>query len=317
LDASSKPAILAVAGPTATGKTALSVFLAERLGGEIISADSMQVYRGLTVGTAKATPAERHGIPHYGIDILSPEVPYSVADFTAMATAAAQEIAAKGHLPIVAGGTGLYLESFLRGVRFAPDKADSALRTALADELAARGPEQMYQELAAVDPAAAAATHPHNTVRVLRALEHYRATGRTITEQKKESLPDEPPYRALIFGLDYPVRAVLYEKIDRRVDAMLAAGLLREAEFVFQNRETFRTAAQAIGYKELFPYFAGEEGLAPCVEKLKQASRNYAKRQLTWFRRMKEIVWLDAGAPGLAEEALAKAQDFWKGASAQ
>ncbi len=317
MDASSKPAILAVAGPTATGKTALSVFLAEQLGGEIISADSMQVYRGLDIGTAKATPEERRGIPHYGIDILAPEAPYSVADFTEMAAAAAREIAAKGHLPILAGGTGLYLESFLRGVRFAPDKADPALREALAAELAARGPEEMYRALAAVDPAAAAATHPNNTVRVLRALEHYRATGHTLTEQKRESLPAEPPYRALIFGLDTPVRAALYERIDRRVDAMLAGGLLREAEYVFENRGAFRTAAQAIGYKELFPYLEGKAALAPCVEKLKQASRNYAKRQLTWFRRMPDIVWLNAGAPDLQEIALEKARDFGRGARTQ
>ena len=161
-----------------------------------------------------------------------------------------------------------------------------------------------------MDPEAAAAIHPNNQVRVLRALEHYRATGRRLSEQKAASLPPERPYRALVLGLDFPERAQLYRRIDLRVDRMMEAGLLAEAETVFANRARFKTAAQAIGYKEFFPYFMGESELTPCVEKLKQASRNYAKRQLTWFRHMDGVVWLDAAAPDLQARAAALTQEF-------
>ena len=310
-----KPIVLAVAGPTASGKTGLGVFLARQLNGEIISTDSMQIYKGLDVGTAKVTAEEMQGIPHHCLDICTPEQPFSVADFVALANQKAAEIAARGHLPILVGGTGLYLESFVKGVQFAPDKTDPALRQALQQELAQFGPQEMYRRLEAVDPQAARATHPNNTVRVLRALEHYRATGSTLSQQKEKSLPPEPPYRALIFGLDFPQRAQLYARIDQRVELMMQQDLLAEAALVYQNRESFCTAAQAIGYKEFFPYFeAGQDPalLPACVDKLKQASRNYAKRQLTWFRRMKDVCWLDAGAPDVRQTALARAAEFLK-----
>ena len=302
--------MLAVAGPTATGKTALGVELALRLGGEIISADSMQIYRGLDIGTAKVTPAEMRGVPHHGLDILPPEAAFSVADFTAMAGRLTEEIASRGRLPILVGGTGLYIQSFLYGVRFAEEKAPDGLRRQLADELAARGPAALYAELQAADPEAAAAIHPNNHLRVLRALEHYRATGRRLSEQKAASLPPERPYRALVLGLDFPAREQLYRRIDARVDRMLEQGLLEEARMVYDRRAFCRTAAQAIGYKEFFPYFAGEDSLARCTEQLKQASRRYAKRQLTWFRHMDGVVWLDAGAPDLAAQALRLAEAF-------
>ena len=302
--------MLAVAGPTATGKTALGVELALRLGGEIISADSMQIYRGLDIGTAKVTPAEMRGVPHHGLDILPPEAAFSVADFTAMAGRLTEEIASRGRLPILVGGTGLYIQSFLYGVRFAEEKAPDGLRRQLADELAARGPAALYAELQAADPEAAAAIHPNNHLRVLRALEHYRATGRRLSEQKAASLPPERPYRTLVLGLDFPAREQLYRRIDARVDRMLEQGLLEEARMVYDRRAFCRTAAQAIGYKEFFPYFAGEDSLARCTEQLKQASRRYAKRQLTWFRHMDGVVWLDAGAPDLAAQALRLAEAF-------
>lgn len=172
------------------------------------------------------------------------------------------------------------------------------------------GPEAMYAKLQAVDPEAAAAIHPNNKVRVLRALEHYHATGKRLSEQKADSLPPERPYRSLVLGLDFPDRAALYRRIDLRVDKMLEAGLLTEAEYVWRNREAFRTAAQAIGYKEFFPYFEQTAALDACTEKLKQASRNYAKRQLTWFRHMDGVTWLDAGAEDVRQTALRLTQDF-------
>ena len=298
-----KRPVLAVVGPTATGKTALGVRLARRFGGEIISADSMQIYRGLDIGTAKVTPAEAEGVPHHCVDILPPEAAFSVADFTALAGRLAAEIDARGRLPILVGGTGLYIQSFLYGVRFTEEKAPDGLREQLAAELAARGPAALYAELQAADPDAAAAIHPNNHLRVLRALEHYRATGRRLSEQKAASLPAERPYRALVLGLDFAARSDLYRRIDLRVDRMMAQGLLAEAETVYRRRDCYRTAAQAIGYKEFFPYFAGQAPLDACVEQLKQASRRYAKRQLTWFRHMDGVVWLAADAPDLAAQA--------------
>ena len=270
----------------------------------------MQIYKGLDVGTAKVTPEETCGIPHHGVDILTPDKPFSVADFTAMAGRLEREISARGALPILVGGTGLYVQSFLNGVRFTEEKAPAGLREQLAAELAEKGGTAMYEELRQVDPEAAAAIHPNNQVRVLRALEHYRATGKKLSEQKTESLPPEKPYRSLILGLDFPDRAALYRRIDLRVDKMLEAGILPEAELVWQNRETYRTAAQAIGYKEFFPYFKGAASLEACTDKLKQVSRNYAKRQLTWFRHMEGVVWLDAGAPDVRQTAIRTVSEF-------
>ena len=305
-----KHPVLAVVGPTATGKTALGVALAEQFGGEIISADSMQIYKGLDVGTAKVTPEETHGIPHHAVDLLEPDQTFSVADFTALAGTLETDLSARGKLPILVGGTGLYVQSFLYGVRFTAEKAPDGLREQLATELAEKGPAALYEELKQVDPEAAAAIHPNNQVRVLRALEHYRATGRRLSEQKAASLPPERPYRALVLGLDFPERAQLYRRIDLRVDLMMEQDLLNEAKRVWEHRDTYKTAAQAIGYKEFFPYFAGESALAPCVEKLKQASRNYAKRQLTWFRHMEGICWLDASAPDVREQAARLTNEF-------
>ena len=305
-----KPAVVAVVGPTATGKTALGVALAQQFSGEVVSADSMQIYKGLDVGTAKVTPEETCGVPHHGVDILTPEKTFSVADFTALAGEHIRDITARGHLPLLVGGTGLYVQSLLYGVRFTEEKAPDGLREQLAAELAEKGPAALYAQLQVVDPEAAAAIHPNNQVRVLRALEHYRATGKKLSEQKAVSLPPERPYRSLILGLDFPDRAALYRRIDLRVDKMLQAGLLTEAEYVWRNRAKFRTAAQAIGYKEFFPYFEQTAALETCTEKLKQASRNYAKRQLTWFRHMDGVVWLDAGAADVQQQAIRLVHEF-------
>ena len=276
-------------GPTATGKTALGVALAERFGGEIISADSMQIYKGLDVGTAKVTPEETHGIPHYAVDLLEPDQTFSVADFTALAARLEAELSARGKLPILVGGTGLYVQSFLYGVRFTAEKTPDGLREQLAAELAEKGPAAMYEELKRADPEAAAAIHPNNQVRVLRALEHYRATGKKLSEQKAGSLPPERPYRSLVLGLDFPDRAQLYARIDRRVDAMLEAGLEEEARRMLPYRSL--NALQTVGYREFFDYFDGTVTRDEAITLIKRNSRRYAKRQLTWFRRDAEIRW--------------------------
>ncbi len=305
-----KDAVVAVVGPTATGKTALGVALARQFDGEVISADSMQIYRGLNVGTAKATLEEMRGIPHHCLDILSPEQTFSVADFTALAGKIEQEIALRGNLPILVGGTGLYVQSFLYGIRFVGEKTADGLRDELEQELEQKGAAAMYEQLQQVDPASAVSIHPNNTVRVLRALEYYRSTGKKLSDQKANSIPSEKPYRSLILGLDFSDRTRLYDKINMRVDRMLEQGLLSEAEYVWQNRSSFASAAQAIGYKEFFPYFDGNATLESCIAKLKQASRNYAKRQLTWFRHMDGITWLDADNPEVANAAICITKDF-------
>lgn len=287
--------VLAVCGPTASGKTALAVSLARELDGEVVSADSMQIYRGLTVGTAAPTLAERQGVPHHLIGFVPPEQPFSVADYVAAASACVAGIAARGKVPIVAGGTGLYLSSLLEGVRFTGEKADPAVRRQLREQLEREGIGPLFARLQAVDPAYAATLHPNNHGRVLRALELYQQTGKTMSQQLAASRPAEPPYNVLLIGLDFPDRAQLYARIGQRVDAMMAQGLLEEARLVWRHRTQYRTAAQAIGYKEFFPYFEEEAPLEPCVDKLKQATRNYAKRQLTWFRRMTDIHWEQAG----------------------
>ena len=290
---SDKPKVLAIGGPTASGKTSLSVALAKRLNGEVICVDSMQIYRGLDVGTAKVTKEEMQGVPHHLVGFLAPEETFSVADFVALADRCIRDISARGKLPVLVGGTGLYMESLLNGIRFAEQKTDPAIRRQLEEQAAQLGAEAMHERLGDIDPEYAATVHPNNVGRVLRALELFQSTGVTMTSQRAQSKPVEPPYDSLLFCIGFEDRSILYQRIDRRVDLMLEQGILEEARLVFDHRETYHTAAQAIGYKEFFPYFLGESPLEPCVDKLKQASRNYAKRQLTWFRRMPRTIWLD------------------------
>ena len=306
----SNPRVVAVGGPTASGKTALSVALARAFDGEIINADSMQIYKNLDVGTAKPSAEERQGIPHYLLDFLPPETPYSVADFTAAADPLIRDITARGRLPLVVGGTGLYITSLLSGMAFAPEKTDPAIRARLQARADTEGGAALYAELQRVDPDYAAQVHPNNLPRVIRALELFEATGRRMSDQRREARPAEAPYHALCLCLTCRDRAVLYSRIDRRVDEMVENGVLDEARQVYDHRDAYRTAAQAIGYKEFFPYFEGNAALEDCVEKLKQASRNYAKRQLTWFRHMDGVVWLDAAAPDVTEQAVRLTQDF-------
>ena len=299
------PRVVAIGGPTATGKTALSVALAKEFGGEVVNADSMQIYRGLDIGTAKPTAEERQGIPHHLMDFLPPEAPYSVADFTAAAAPLIEQLNSAGKLPIVTGGTGLYITSLMKGTAFAPEKTDPAIRARLQTEADEQGSAALYARLQQIDPAYAEKLHPNNLPRVIRALELFEATGRRMSEQQRAALAAEPPYRSLFICLTCRDRAELYRRIDRRVDSMLQNGVLEEAKLVYDIRETYRTAAQAIGYKEFFPYFAGEMPLNDCVNRLKQATRNYAKRQLTWFRHQANGVWLyvdeEPPAPRAAE----------------
>ena len=306
----SKPRVVAVGGPTASGKTALSVALARAFDGEIINADSMQIYKNLDVGTAKPSAEERQGIPHYLLDFLPPETPYSVADFTAAADPLIRDITARGRLPLVVGGTGLYITSLLSGMAFAPEKTDPAIRARLQARADTEGGAALYAELQRVDPDYAAQVHPNNLPRVIRALELFEATGRRMSDQRREARPAEAPYHALCLCLTCRDRAVLYSRIDRRVDEMVENGVLDEARQVYDHRDAYRTAAQAIGYKEFFPYFEGTAGLTECTERLKQATRNYAKRQLTWFRRQNDAVWLYLDEEDVTEHACTLVRAF-------
>lgn len=305
-----RPRVVVIGGPTATGKTALSVTLAREFGGEIINADSMQIYTRLSVGTAKATPEERQGVPHHLLDFLPPEASYSVADFVQAAAQCITDITRRGHLPFVVGGTGLYISSLLNGVSFAPEASDPALRQRLQQQAETDGGQALYARLCAVDPDYARKVHPNNRTRVIRALELYETTGRRMSEQQRDSRPPQSPYRALCLCLTCRDRQQLYQRIDRRVDHMMEAGLLQEAELVWQNRDAYRTAAQAIGYKEFFPYLEGQATLESCVQTLKQATRRYAKRQLTWFRNQNEALWLFVEDGDLVEQARQNIRHF-------
>ncbi len=301
-----KPRILAVVGCTASGKTALAVELAIRMGGEIVSCDSMQIYREMDIGTAKPDMAERRGVPHHLMDFVDPRDPrgYSCADYVRDARAAVADILARGKLPILCGGTGLYLDAFLRGGTFEVTDTDPALRAELAAMAEREGGEAVHAILRELDLEAAEATHPNNVKRVIRAIEICRTTGRKKSELDRASRAVESPYDATVIGLDYTDRTILYDRINRRVDLMLAAGLVEEtrrlrASGVF---DLCPTAAQAIGYKELFPYLDGTATLVEVAEVLKLATRRYAKRQLTWFRAKDLVEWVpcdDPSAPGM------------------
>lgn len=283
--------VATLAGPTATGKTRLAVGLALHFGGEVVSADSMQIYRGLTIGIARPTQEEMQGVPHHLIGFQDPAQPFSVADYVGLASKSIGEIHSRGKLPIVAGGTGLYIRSLLSGLHFSPQGGDSPLREKLNRRAEQKGPQALWDELNEFDPESASRIHPNNVGRVVRAIEVYRATGVTMTEQMRRSREVPSPYDAVFIGLAYRDRAKLYEAIDSRVDSMMSRGLLKEAQAVF-SMEHPGTAGQAIGYKEFFPYFRGECSLDEAVGQVKRESRRYAKRQLTWFRREESIRWL-------------------------
>lgn len=284
----SQPQVLMIGGPTATGKSALAVALAKQFNGEVINGDAYQIYRGMDIGTAKVTTAEMAGVPHHLVDIVDPGDPFSAAQFKGAAQAAITAIVGRGKLPIVVGGTGFYLNALRLALPLGGAAPPSPYRATLQRQLADRGPDWLWQKLATVDPAAAAAIPAGNSRRVIRALEVWHTTGQRFSAQPAPT----PAYDALVIGLTTD-RPVLYARIDARVDEMLKAGLVAEVQRIVQVAGPSAQALKAIGYKELLPYLAGEASLASAVALIKQHSRNYAKRQLTYFRHQLPTHWFD------------------------
>ncbi len=286
--------LLCIVGPTASGKSRLAVELAQRMGGEVVSCDSMQVYRRMDIGTAKPTREEMGGIPHHMIDIVNPEVPYSCAEYVTAAREVISDIHARAKLPILCGGTGLYLDRLLRGGNDAGATANPAVRAELEAYRAAHGNAALHAMLAEVDPASALAIHENNVPRVIRALEIYRVTGRTKTEVDRKNAFLAPTYCSYVIGLSW-ARETLNRRIDARVDQMLSLGLLDETRRLLSDGifAVNATAAQAIGYKELLSYLRGEESLGEAVSRLRLATRHYAKRQMTWFRAKEYVKWVE------------------------
>ncbi len=284
--------ILVVTGPTATGKTALSVELAKKLGGEIVSADSMQIYRGMDIGTAKVTKAEMQNIPHHMIDIADPSEDYSVSRYVEKADAAVRGILSRGRLPIVAGGTNLYIDSLIAGLDFAEKAEDAALRESLNKQYDDIGGEAMLEHLRGFDPERAAKLHPADKRRIVRAVEIYILTGETITRHDEETKKRPKRYDAVKIALTFADRAVLYDRINARVDKMVSDGLFDEVKGLLDSGlSPACTSMQAIGYKEPAAYFRGEMSKDAAIELIKLSSRRYAKRQLTWLRRDTTVLW--------------------------
>ena len=288
-----KEPLIIIAGPTAAGKTALSVALAKRIGGEIISADSMQVYRGMDIGTAKVTPEEAAGVPHHLIDVLDPKEPFNVMTFRRMVKESIREVRERGNVPVLVGGTGFYIQSVLYDVQFEEDASSAELRETLEREAKETGPEKMHERLAALDPEAAAAIHPNNVKRVVRALEYCLATGRKISEHNEAQRKRTSPYRFLYYVLTMD-RAALYRRIDMRVDRMMEEGLLDEVKRLRDSGVTEdMVSMQGIGYRQMFDYLTGIATLDEAVERIKRETRHFAKRQLTWFRREPDARWIN------------------------
>jgi len=287
------PKILVIVGPTASGKTRMAVELSQRHNGEVISADSMQIYRTMDIGTAKPTKEEMGGIPHHMIDVADPEEDFSVARYVEMAARCVDDVLERGKLPIVAGGTGLYIDSLLSGRTFAPFSPDSALRGELERELEEKGGQAMLEALAQVDPEAAQRLHPNDHKRIIRALEVYRSTGKTITQHNRETQAIPPRYNALTIGLAFQDRQAMWRRIDQRVDEMVAAGLEDEVRRLLTSGISPKcTAMQAIGYKEFTQALSGEMTWQEAADVVKLRSRQYAKRQLTWFGRNPNTRWV-------------------------
>lgn len=300
---SNKPRLIVIGGPTASGKTALSVHLCQKIGGEVVSADSMQIYRGMDIGTAKPFPEEMQGIPHHLLSIAEPGEKYSVAAYRELANRAIAQITAAGRWPVLCGGTGLYIDALTKPMSFAEQVGNDELRaelTALAETYS--GKMKLHQILEEIDPETAARLHINDVRRVVRAIEVYRLTGRTISEQARLDKQREGDYAVTMFAISWP-RDVLYDRINRRVDEMMRLGLVEEVRALMASGLTEgSTAMQALGYKEIIAALNGKISMNEAVEAIKQGSRNYAKRQMTWFRRDERVHWLEA--PGKTKEQL-------------
>lgn len=296
--------MIILAGPTAVGKTAASIRLAKAVGGEIISADSMQVYRHMDIGSAKIRPEEMEGVPHYLVDVLEPEEDFNVVRFQQMAKAAAEEIYARGRIPIAAGGTGFYIQALLYDIDFTENDGDSSFRRKLEKTAEEKGGEYLHALLQEADPEAALQIHPHNIKRMIRALEFHHQTGGKISEHNETEREKESPYNFAYFVLTDD-RSRLYDRIDRRVDLMMEEGLLDEVRFL-KERGVRRdsTAMQGLGYKELYAFLDGEYPLEEAVRIIKRDTRHFAKRQLTWFKRERDVIWADKSVIGQDDDAV-------------
>ena len=303
-DKGKKQPLLVLAGPTAVGKTELSLRLAEELNGAVISVDSMQVYRYMDVGSAKIMPEERRGIPHYLIDVLDPEEDFNVFRFQQMAGEAIAEIREKGMLPILTGGTGFYIQAVLKNINFTENEDHQEIRRQMEELAQAQGTEEVYRELQKLDPEAAAEIHPHNVKRVIRAIEYYQMTGKPISAHNREQRERRSAYHSALFVLT-DERQRLYENINRRVDHMMENGLVEEVRrLVGRGLTEDNVSMKGIGYRELFPYFRGEIALEQAVEEIKKDTRHFAKRQITWFKREEDAIWVNKRDFGYDEEKI-------------
>lgn len=298
--------IIVISGPTASGKTALSVELAKRYNGEVISADSMQIYTDMNIASAKPTPEEQQGIPHHLVGFLDPSESFSVADYVKLCDECVRDILGRGKTPIICGGTGLYINSFVDNLTFDDSEQDFEYREKMRKFAEDNGNAALLEKLREVDPKTAETLHENNVGRIIRALEVYHTTGHTIFQAKEMSRQTPSPYEFVMITLDFENREILYSRINRRVDDMVKRGLVDEARRCFEqpNRPT---AAQAIGCKELYPYFQGERSLDECVEELKLRTRQYAKRQLIWFRRDERNMRLIIGENNEFDDIVKKA----------
>ena len=287
----SKPKVIVICGPTASGKTALSIELAKKINGEIVSADSMQIYKDMDIGTAKTTTEEMQGIKHYLQDFVEPDKRYSVADYKVDAEKAIEEILSKGKTPIVVGGTGLYVDSLIYGIEYQEIKFDEKYRKELEDIALEKGLETLYKKAQEIDPEAMKKISCNDKKRIIRVLEIYKATGKTKTEQEIESRKKEVKYDYKVFAIDWE-REKLYERINKRVDIMIENGLIEEVENLLKKYKEFPTAMQGVGYKEVVEYLNGYLTKEEMIDKIKQETRRYAKRQITWFRKNKQTIWI-------------------------
>ena len=289
-----KQKVIVICGPTASGKTALSIELAKKIDGEIVSCDSMQIYKEMDIGTAKPTVEEMQGIKHYMIGIISPNERYSVADYKKDAKKAIREILNKGKVPIVVGGTGLYIDSLIYEIEYQDIEFDKEYREHLEKEVKEKGLEELYNVAKEIDPEAIEKISKNDKKRILRILEIYHATGENKTEQERKSRQKEVEYDYKVYALNMD-REKLYDRINKRVDKMIEEGLIQEVEKIYKKYNDFPTAMQGLGYKEVVEYLEGKLTKEEMIEKIKQETRRYAKRQLTWFRKNKQTIWLDVG----------------------